>query len=913
MARFVAMPSGSVFRKEKMALATPPKGDVITTADVVEMLQLAEAVGKSESVGALVGAGKGLLDKAGLFGTTQGALTKPPAATTDEAIGAATPEMPMAGMERAPRREAETLLDKAAAAKVGAPPVTPSEKLFGSAPIVSAPRREMETALPKAPETPQQTQPSVTPPMEQTPATGAASPLGRGIIPKLGVAAGGIEIPQKFPVETPEERAFRQEAMRNIEAGAGIQGRIPEGAPPPAVDATKAVQDAIAGKPVPPPAPTAPVKVVLKESPKEPPAPPAPKPPTVYDIKKAPDRVATEITMMVLEGAKQRQIEAYIEQYQQQGTTVQDYYSMIGILKAAKEALPEGSNDRQRIFMEEENLRRKVKALMEEKGLKYDPTKELKVKVSEATEQQKIDALKAAGLRPGTEEYRQYIAENQEEAEDYLAAGGSIGGSGVVRRARRTAPAPRTAPAAAPAQAAPAPAGQASPVGTPVGGDIPQIEKPAGREGVVVETSPATAAGGRQTILRGVTKMGAQAEEQVSRQEPATKAAQFETLASKVAAGVPAPVSPKTDATISRKLATDEELYAQAVKMLQAEESKPTLQVPDKVTYQQLLSLARRATTPADQSTVLAAFERATNKPPPKTLVEMYSGDNETRAIAMLEAAFPARAAADDPFTRQEKFSRILRNLADVRSKGAAAEKTQAEEALTAAKAREREGFVAAGGIQAKVAQALSQAQANLSRAATDEERARRTAELLELEKIGIGAVVEQRLADALYKTARSIRTGGKGAGKKGKGGLTDYQEIQVKIKSMEQAIDDQEKEVADIRGKLARQKSASRKAQSLRQALARALPADESRIRMELADAEAELDAVSDVTAADLAVAVQALTQLKGSYNEQINEVLKRKEQPGQASQPVPTTERKQESAGGRPSPAPPARAGAK
>lgn len=892
MARFVAMPSGSVFRKEKMALATPPKGDVVTTEDIINILNTAEAVGKSESVGALVGAGKGLLDKAGLFGTTQGALTKPPAATTDEAIGAATPEMPMDGMKRAPSRDVETLLDKAAAAKVGLPPVAPQ----------------------KAPETPQQTQPSVTPPMEQTPATGAASPLGKGIIPRIGVAAGGLEIPQKFPVETPEERAFRQEAMRNIEAGAGIQGRIPEGAPvAPAVDATKAVQDAMAGKPVPPPAPTAPVRVVLKESPKETPPPPAPKPPTVYDIKKAPDRVATEITMMALQGAPQRAIQRYIQQYQNQGTTETDYYNMIGILKAAKEALPEGSSDRQRIFMEEETLRRKVKALMEEKGIQYDPNKESKVKVSQATEQEKIDALKAAGLRPGTEEYRQYIAENQEEAEDYLAAGGRIGGAGVVRRARRTAPAPRTAPAAAPAQAAPPPAGQASPVGTPVGGDIPQQEKPAGREGVVVETSPATPAGARETILRGVTKMGAQAEEQVSRQEAATKAAQFETLASKVAAGVPAPVSPKTEETIGRKLATDEELYAQAVKMLQAEENKPTLKVPDKVTYQQLLSLARRATTPADQSIVLAAFERATNKPPPKTLVEMYSGDNETRAIAMLEAAFPARAAADDPFTRQEKFSRILRNLADVRSKGATAEKTQAEEALAAAKAREREGFVAAGGIQARVAQALSQAQANLSRAATDEERARRTAELLELEKIGIGAVIEQRLADALYKTARSIRTGGKGAGKKGKGGLTDYQEIQVKIKSMEQAIDDQEKEVADIRGKLARQKSANRKVQSLRQALSRALPADESRIRMELADAEAEVEAVSDVTAADLAVAVQALTQLKGLYNEQINEILKRKEQPGQASQPVPTTERRQESAGGRPSPAPPARAGAK
>lgn len=855
MARFVSLPSGTVFAQKPLQFSTPLQGSNLTTKDVVDILSVAEAVGKSESIGALAG-----LAKENVYDPLKAALTSKeqpkPDTTADTAQAVAPPsaatpastQKPVEGGQpvkpdipakpQAPVIPPEVVANlpkvQPKAAETPTTPATPPAA--AQAPVVTPP-----SAPQKAPETPQIPQPTQPPVAPQTPATEATSPLGKGIIPKIGVAAGGLEIPQKFPVETPEERAFRQEAMRNIEAGAGIQGRIPEGAPPaPTVDQAAAARVAAARQA------EQPVQVTLRESPKEPapaPAPTPPAPPPVYKLKEETNKVAGQLAAMAAGGASQREIQAYIEQYQKQGTLVSDYYNMIGALKAAKESLPQDSQERRKIFMEEETLRRKIKMAMEERGLKYDESQ--------------VPTLKAstpAQPKRGTQ------AEVPQDVLDKFFAGGTEALTDAEKFAMLAG-----GPASARPPQVPPPAGKktVSAEGVKVQDQepkTPELKQKAlepNRPEVVVPPAPAAPVGGavgggrvtKQVVVEGGSRTipsveaaqpgvaqpgfdvdaqnvkqagamaaGAAAEkaaEQVARTQAQPEAGfrqSFDDLMKKFPAkGAQAPAG--TKATVERDLLAqgDPDFILKMVEeKIRADEEKSAVQIPDKVTYQQLLSLARRATRPADQAAVLGAFERATNKPPPKTLVEMYNRDNETRAIAMLEAAFPARAAQDDPYTRQQKYAKAYRDVADSILKRQQAETSQAQEALFTQKAFREESEIAAGDVQADMANKLAQAQARLESAGLSAEKARETRELVELKKSAIAATVAAKAAefDNRYNYKLATIAAGGGGGGKGKGmKIKPELEYRMKEGTYKEMIDEQRKVLANLQNQATRAK----------------------------------------------------------------------------------------------------------
>lgn len=926
MARFVNLPSGTVFAQKPLQFSTPLQGSNLTTKDVVDILGVAEAVGKSESIGALAGVAKenlgGIYDKAkGFFSKSDTNPEAPkPDTTTDSAQAVAPERQDMAPMERVARRPQE-----------GGQPVAPQIPVAPPVPVIPPEVIPPKSPVPKAPETPQIPQAPQTPPPVETPPVEAARPLGQGVISKLGVSSAGIQSPQKFPVETPDERAFRLEAMRNIEAGKGITGAMPPAGTSP-LDQAAAARVAAAKE-------TEQPQVVLKMAPQEPPAPtpPAPPaPPPVYQIRKEQDKVAGQLAVMASGGASQRQIQAYIEQYQSQGTTVQDYYNMIGALKAAKESLPAGSSDRQRIFMEEESLRRKIKAEMQNRGLKYDEDQVPKLKALTPTQPKK-----------GTQ------AEVPQEVLDKFLAGGTE----ALTDAEKFALA--GGPAAAKAPQPPPPSAPAKKVigadGVKVQGQEQKTEElkqkalEANRPEVTVPPAPAatggTGVGGGRVAKQAVVRAGGanipaveaaqpgiaqpefdvdartvqeagamaagtaaeKAAEQVARTKAQPQAEfrqSFDDMMKKFpATGVQTPAGVK--ATVERELLAGgdpDTILAEVERRIRADEEKSAVQIPDKVTYQQLLSLARRATRPADQAAVLGAFERATNKPPPKTLVEMYNRDNETRAIAMLEAAFPARAAADDPYTRQQKFAKAYRDVAESILKRQQAETSQAQEALFAQKAFREESEIAAGDVQADLANKLAQAQSRLEAGGLSAEKARETRELVELKKAAIAATVAAKAAefDNRYNYKVATVAAGGGGGGKGKGSkIKPELEYRMKDGTYKEMIDEQRKVLANLQNQAVRAKVIPTQIAELirrRQEAINQGPAfapNVSAYDTKIAELKGEQQALPSTTelANQIELAKQALQDMENRKQGLVDEMLGRKPAEAPANTSVPLT----------------------
>ena len=277
-------------------------------------------------------------------------------------------------------------------------------------------------------------------------------------------------------------------------------------------------------------------------------------------------------------------------------------------------------------------------------------------------------------------------------------------------------------------------------------------------------------------------------------------------------------MSPTPDAPAGTKEVTErplllsgdpEALLKLVEERIKKQEEQTAITVPPNVTYQQLLALARKAVTPSDQQKVLSAFETARNKPPPKTLLEMYNGDNETRAIAMLEASFPAKAAQEDAYTKQAKYAKAYKDVADAIRARQLAEESQAAEALKTQKAYREESEIAAGDVIAERAQKLAKARALIESAGNDAEKARRIRELVEVEKAAMAATGAEKAAQMAEDWSIKVKAAGLGGvGGKKRDKDKENLEWQIKTKVFSDNIDEERKIIANLEAAAQRAKA---------------------------------------------------------------------------------------------------------
>lgn len=818
MARFVQLPSGTVFAQKPLQFGTPLQGSNLTTKDVIDILNVAETVGKSESIGALAAKTKENLGAAyegvkGLFGG-DGKKTEEAAATQPTSEEIRQPE----GMERKERRDLEggSIFNKAA--ETPKPAVAPTAaapiNTEGTGAVLPPPKTEdkKDVTAPQAPPV----KPVIPPPpsVVVAPTSAGSAPVKQQadddlyiqkakdiVSPPAPSETGGVtpqeqlryqqeviakaqelkkadeaekakqaadvqammsigNIPQRTQADIDAERkasAARVDEQYKLEqaAKARVQAQQQAAADKLAADEAEAVRRREAARAKP-----APVHKIGGEA--------------QPSVKIIPQRADINIGPVPKYEAPLKALEGV--PLPKEGTPTSQADVLDKFFAGGTDALTDA----------------------EKFALAGGPAQAKAPQPSASPKAKKV--VGAGGVQ--TQELKQKALEGRRPETTVPPAGSTAGAGAGVPAGRSAKETVVRAPSAA----------------------VPQVE--AAQPGIAQPGFDIDAKTLSEASAGAGAAAGEKAAEQVARTQ-AQPAADFNQQYDKILGKIEA--APKSAAPAGTKDITERALLAKGdpetiLKMVEAkikaDEEATAVKIPDKVSYQQLLALARKATRPADQAAVLDAFQRATNKPPPKTLVEMYNGDNETRAIAMLEAAFPAKAAADDAFTKQQKYAAAYKSVADAIKGIQAAEESQAREAGQTQKAYREESEIAAGDVTAEVANKLARARLYVEQAGDSAEKARRTRELVELEKAGIAATVAAKVAQAdkaMLLKLKLAQVGG-GAGGKKAGKINPNLEWGIKNGSLKDSIDEQRKIVANIQNQITRRSNIEKALPVLRQ-----------------------------------------------------------------------------------------------
>ena len=430
---------------------------------------------------------------------------------------------------------------------------------------------------------------------------------------------------------------------------------------------------------------------------------------------------------------------------------------------------------------------------------------------------------------------------------------------------------------------------QAPPAPTPK--DVPGPETTRGTPARgAVDVSRPTAKGMRTAALRAGTTAGEQAAREVARETPAdaapvTSLEGFIKKYSKKPTGKP--VRKVQERPVEREL-TFKEFVAQ-------KPTAPAVVVPEKVSYRQLLSLARKARTPEDQANILGAYDRASGKSRPRTLVERYNRAHEQRDIDRLTKFFPAikkQATAAEQYYKLKR-AQLQEALAATQRYKQMLLREKAQ--LTATQEEDLRRKVEAGSPEAKVAYQFALAQQAVQAAGTSAEKARRTRELLELEKAAIAATTTQKLAAAYKQLRRGVR--GKGKGKRGQKykPLTENQEANLKYRAQQDSINAQKAMINRINKKINQKAQAQSIVNSLSDAaIMRVDPSVQGRLISQRAQAQAVLDSLKsdpEASSATLITAVAVLRNMQVVSRNELNEILRRKEAVPHQQVSVPKT----------------------
>jgi hypothetical protein len=392
-----------------------------------------------------------------------------------------------------------------------------------------------------------------------------------------------------------------------------------------------------------------------------------------------------------------------------------------------------------------------------------------------------------------------------------------------------------------------------------------------------VDVSSPTAKDMRTAALRAGTTAGEQAAREIAREAPADAApvTSLEGFIKKYAKKPTGePVREVQQRPAEREL-TFKEFVAQRP-------TAPAVVVPEKVSYRQLLSLARKARTPEDQANILGAYDRASGKSRPRTLVERYNRAHEQRDINRLTKFFPA---IKKQTTAAEQYYKLKR--AQLQEALAATQRSkqmllQEKAQLTATQEEDLRRRVEAGSPEAKVAYQFALAQQAVQAAGTSAEKARRNRELLELEKAAVAATTTQKLA-AAYKQLRR-RGGGKGKGRRGQKykPLTENQEANLKYRAQQDSINAQKAMITRIRKKINQKAQAQSVVNSLSDAaIMRVDPSVQGRLISQRTQAQAVLDSLKsdpEASSATLTTAVAVLRNMQAVSQKELNEILSRK-----------------------------------
>jgi hypothetical protein len=835
MARFVSLPSGTVFAQKPLQFNTPLQGSNLSTKDVVDILNVAEAVGKSESIGALAGKAKenigGMVEGVKDWWNKDKTGEAPKAGEAGQSVEEGI--RPPADMEKAGRRDMEggsvfnrsaqsTPLDTSGTGAVQPPPqASPQGQVPDKATPQQAPVNPEIPALPPILIAPkvgagiakqvQATQPT---PAAQTQATEPTKPSG--FDPYIYEAEKLVGPPDVGPdgAATPEAQRINRQQVLAKAAELKQQDEINKAEQ---AQSAKGVFD-IGNIPQ---RPQAEIDAEKKAS--------AARVDEQYKLDaaaKARAEAARKVQEDKLRAEEQAAIEARAK------------------AKAAYQAHPKGKfhgGQPSSIVIPRADVNTPPPAKFEAPLPMYPqgvPLPAQGTPTSQAPSPELIDKLVSQGSEALTPEEKFALMAGgpaQARAPQPSATGKKvIGEQGVETQGlkQKATEGRRPEVSVPPAQGgAAAPSADASSVRTGAqrvviapSVSVPQVQpaqpgiaqpQPAGPAPATMQQAAAMAAG----------PSGQKAGEQVARKEAQPAAdfnTQYEKILGQIQAKPTAPAPAGTKATTERALLAQgdpETILKMVEERMKADEAASAIQIPANVTYQQLIALARKATRPADQQKVLAAFETARNKPPPKTLVEMYSGDNETRAIAMLEAAFPAKAQEPDSYTKQLKYAQAYKSVADSIKAVQQAEESQAGEALKSQKAYREESEIAAGDVTAEVANKLVKARLYVEQAGDAAEKARRTRELVELEKAAMGALTAERIAkaDQAMRVKLSEAKAKGGGGKKGEK-ITPSLEWNIKNGSLKDSIDEQRKIVANIQNQATRRSNLERALPVLRQ-----------------------------------------------------------------------------------------------
>tara|TARA_R110002020_G_scaffold318266_1_gene533812 strand:+ start:15103 stop:16986 length:1884 start_codon:yes stop_codon:yes gene_type:complete len=431
------------------------------------------------------------------------------------------------------------------------------------------------------------------------------------------------------------------------------------------------------------------------------------------------------------------------------------------------------------------------------------------------------------------------------------------------------------------------PAAAQTPQGAPPPSAIPGPETTRGApRRRSVDISRPTPKKMRTAALRAGTASGEQAAREIAREEPAA-AAPVKSLEDFISKYSKQPTAKRREV---RRPVEKELTFAQ----FQASQPvEVALVVPEKVTYRQLLALSRRAQSPKAQQDVINAYERATGKSRPKTLVERYNRAHEQRDIDRMVKLFPKARKERSQAEEFYKLKRAQLQEAQAATQRAKANFLQERAQLTATQENDLRRRVEAGSPEAKVAYQFALAQDAIQRSGTSAEKARRTRELLELEKAAIASTVSSKLAEQ-YKKLRARRKGTKGKGRKFRP-LTENQEAQLKYKAQQDSITAQKAMINRIRKKQIDKNKAQSLVNSLSDNVIRGYdPTIQGKLISQRAQAQATLTALKadpEASAATLVTAVQVLRSMQAKSRNELNEIIGRKAAIPPAQVSVPTT----------------------
>ena len=461
---------------------------------------------------------------------------------------------------------------------------------------------------------------------------------------------------------------------------------------------------------------------------------------------------------------------------------------------------------------------------------------------------------------------------------------GATSGAAERRRARtedfqgammRRAQAASSQPAPGPAQARPpqGPLPRAVP-GPETTRDVP------GRQ--TVSVARPTAVGVRTAALRAGQAAGEQAAREIARETPVApvEVASLDDFMNKYGRKQ-APARRAPAAKVTEQMTYQD--------FLKSKDAGP-LAIPERVTFRQLRGLARRARTPEDQQAVMDAYERASGRSKPKNLVERYSLANEDRDVIQLVKLFP-RGKTESAQNQYYKLMRAEREKALMTAQAEKARLLAEKSRLTATQNQDLERQIAAGSPEVQIAHKFALAQQAIEQAKSTAEKARRTRELLELEKAAIAATTVQKLTTAYRKLRRGS---GKKKGKK-KGQLTENQEANLKYRAQQDSISAQRKMIARIRKKVQDKVALKTERATLTDQISGAqVGSNVSGLQARAARIDgilATLNADPESSAVTLQTAIGVLRNMQSVSRTELNEVIGRKDAIPAATPSVPQT----------------------